>query len=173
MSKCKNISVSEYCHLCQKSNVKLIDIRSPEEYQKEHITDAKNMSLQEIAQHHFAEDEIVVFHCQSGNRTRQAEPFFENLAVKNIYILEGGINDWKKNKQPTVINLKAPFPIMRQVQIIVGFMVLLGIFLSYVISPYFNLLSAFFGAGLLFAGISGTCALANMLRFLPFNKTKK
>ena len=38
---------------------------------------------------------------------------------------------------------------MRQVQIIVGFMVLLGVVLSFTVSQYFAILSGFFGTGLL------------------------
>ena len=172
MSQCENISINEYNDLCQNQRVKLIDIRTPDEYTKEHIKGAINKTLNELNSHDFFEDEIVVFHCQSGNRTRQAEGFFSKLPIKNVYILKGGINAWKKEKLQTVINAKTPFPIMRQVQIIVGFMVVLGIVLSYTISPWFNILSAFFGAGLLFAGLSGTCALANVLMLLPFNKIK-
>lgn len=69
-------------------------------------------------------------------------------------------------------NVKEPLPIMRQVQIIVGFMVLLGVVLSFTVSQYFAILSGFFGAGLLFAGLTGTCGLAVMLEFLPYNKRK-
>ncbi|WP_440617347.1 rhodanese-like domain-containing protein [Cysteiniphilum sp. 6C5] len=172
MSYCQTISIDEYNELCQNQCVKLIDIRAPEEYEKEHIKGAINKTLNELNSHVFSEDEIIVFHCQSGHRTRQAEGFFSKLPIKKVYILKGGMSAWKKANLQTVINAKAPFPIMRQVQIIVGFMVVLGIVLSYIISPWFNILSAFFGAGLLFAGLSGTCALANLLMFLPFNKTK-
>ncbi len=172
MNHCQNISINEYNDLCQNQRVKLIDIRTPGEYINEHIKGAINKTLDELNSYVFSEDEVVVFHCQSGNRTLQAEGFFAQLPFKKVYILKGGINAWKKANLQTIIKTKAPFPIMRQVQIIVGFMVILGIMLSYTVSPWFNILSAFFGAGLLFAGLSGTCALANVLMFLPFNKIK-
>ena len=79
-------------------------------------------------------------------------------------------DQWKQQHKPTQLNRNAPLPIMRQVQIIVGFMVLLGIVLAYFVSPGFMFISAFFGAGLLFAGISGTCGLAKLLMLLPYNK---
>ena len=62
---------------------------------------------------------------------------------------------------------------MRQVQIIVGLMVIFGIVLGLTISPYLSLISLFFDAGLLFAGISGFCGLASLLMFLPYNKSTK
>ncbi len=61
---------------------------------------------------------------------------------------------------------------MRQVQIIVGFMVLLGVVLSFTVSQYFAILSGFFGASLLFVGLTGIYGLAVMLEFLPYNKRK-
>ena len=102
-----------------------------------------------------------------------ADPTFKQLGLNDFFILSGGLTAWKKQGQPTRINTKEPLPIMRQVQIVVGFMVLLGVVLGYVVSPWFHLLSAFFGGGLLFAGLSGTCALANVLMLLPYNKPNK
>ena len=68
------------------------------------------------------------------------------------------------------MNRKAPISIMRQVQIVAGTLVLLGVLLGWLVSPWFFALSAFVGAGLTFAGISGTCAMANLLGFLPYNR---
>ena len=138
MNYCQNISINEYNELCQNQRVKLIDIRTPDEYTKEHIKGAINKTLNELNSYVFSEDEIVVFHCQSGNRTLQAEGFFVKLPLKKVYILKGGINAWKKANLQTVINAKAPFPIMRQVQVIVGFMVVLGIIhiLTHKSDPY-------------------------------------
>ena len=82
MSQCENISINEYNDLCQNQRVKLIDIRTPDEYTKEHIKGAINKTLNELNSHDFFEDEIVVFHCQSGNRTRQAEGFFQSFLLK-------------------------------------------------------------------------------------------
>ena len=59
---------------------------------------------------------------------------------------------------------------MRQVQITAGSMVVLGIVLALLVSPWFMALSAFVGAGLAFAGLSGTCAMASLLAQMPWNK---
>ena len=37
-------------------------------------------------------------------------------------------------------------------------------------SPWFLILTGFFGAGLLFAGLTGTCGMATMLAYLPWNR---
>ena len=59
---------------------------------------------------------------------------------------------------------------MRQVQITAGSMVVLGIVLALLVSPWFMALSAFVGAGLVFAGVSNTCALAAILGMMPWNR---
>ena len=59
---------------------------------------------------------------------------------------------------------------MRQVQIAAGSLVLLGLILSNTVAPAWILLTWFFGAGLVFAGISGFCGMARLLAVVPWNK---
>jgi hypothetical protein len=49
-------------------------------------------------------------------------------------------------------------------------MVLIGVVLGFVVSPWFFALSGFVGAGLTFAGLSGTCAMASLLAVMPWNR---
>ena len=84
-------------------------------------------------------------------------------------MIEGGINAWKEAGLP-VKKGKESISIQRQIQIMVGSAVLLGIGLGLTISPYFYLISAFFGGGLLFAGLSNTCMLAILLAKMPWNR---
>lgn len=175
MTQLRFISSIELQSLYSNNEVVVIDIRNQDEYKREHILGAHNIPLGNIDREKvggIAKEKKVVFHCQSGNRTRQHQKQLLDLGINEVYILEKGINDWKSNNGELKVDKKSPFPIMRQVQIIIGFMVILGIILSYFVSPYFNLLSGFFGLGLLFAGITGTCGLANMLMLLPFNQVK-
>ena len=58
---------------------------------------------------------------------------------------------------------------MRQVQIAAGSLTLLGAVMGYGINPGFYALSAAVGAGLLFAGITGNCTMARMLKQMPWN----
>jgi rhodanese-related sulfurtransferase len=69
-----------------------------------------------------------------------------------------------------VTNRTAPLPIMRQVQIAAGLLVLLGIALAVLVSPWFMALPAFVGAGLVLAGLTGFCGMANLLRHMPWNR---
>jgi hypothetical protein len=59
---------------------------------------------------------------------------------------------------------------MRQVQIVAGLLVLTGVVLGFVLNPAFFGISAFVGAGLTFAGISGWCGMAKLLALMPWNR---
>ena len=170
MTKCKNISVSEMQALQNESPIRIIDIRTADEFAREAIKGAENIPADQLHEAVFQPHEYVVFHCQAGNRTRQCASLLEKINAAGIYILEGGLNAWKQAGQPLAVNNKAPLPLMRQVQIIVGTMVLLGVISGWLVSPWFTLISAFFGAGLLFAGISGYCGMARLLMLLPYNR---
>lgn len=172
MTVIKTISVEECLKVNTRTKSKWIDIRTDGEYLREHIEGAENIEINDLTNKNFGSYDTVIFYCQSGNRTHHAESILKKLNVSTIYILKGGINAWKRAKQPTKINKKSPIPIMNQVQIIAGSLIILGIILSYSINPFFNLLSGFVGCGLLFAGVSRTCMLAKILMLLPYNKTK-
>jgi predicted branched-subunit amino acid permease len=59
---------------------------------------------------------------------------------------------------------------MRQVQIGAGSLVLIGIILGTLVAPGFYALSAFVGAGLVFAGTTGFCGMAHLLARMPWNR---
>ena len=150
----------------------LIDIREPDEYAREHIPGSRLVPLSGFDAADFPKDhdKIAVFHCNSGNRTCQAAPQILSSGFREVYHLEGGLRAWKKAGLAVNINRQAPISIMRQVQITAGALVVLGILLAILVSPWFMALSAFVGAGLVFAGVSGTCAMANVLALMPWNR---
>jgi len=154
-------------------SVVLIDIREQDEYARENIPESRLVSLSKFGNHDFDQDHLdkrVVFHCASGNRTAMAAIELLNTGFSEVYILKNGIAGWKAAGLITRINKKVPICIMRQVQIIVGASMLLGIVLGLLVSPWFFGLSAMMGGGILFAGISGACTMANVLTRLPYNR---
>ena len=84
--------------------------------------------------------------------------------------MEGGLDAWKRAGLPVVADRRQPLELMRQVQIVAGSMVVLGVVLGALVTPWLFLLSGFVGAGLIFAGVTGTCGLANVLRNMPWNR---
>jgi hypothetical protein len=112
----------------------------------------------------------VIFHCQSGNRTCMNFDRLEAVGLPEVYVLEGGLGGWKQAGLPTRLDRKQPIELQRQVMIAAGTLILIGLVLGFLISPWFIALSAFMGCGLVFAGISGWCGLAKLLALMPWNK---
>ena len=86
------------------------------------------------------------------------------------HVLEGGIDGWRACGLPTEIDRKRPIEVMRQVQLVAGGLVLLGAVLALTVAPAFIGLSAFVGAGLMFAGATGWCGMAALLARMPWNR---
>lgn len=145
----------------------LVDIRGADEYARESIAGARNIPPAQLQPQQL--DGTVIFHCRSGQRTQTHAETLKAASRGEAYILEGGIEAWKKAGLPVVRNARAPLEMQRQVQIAAGSLILLGFILGRWI-PGFYWLTAFVGAGLVFAGVSGTCAMAQLLGKMPWNK---
>ena len=112
-------------------------------------------------------DLVVV--CRTGVRATIAA---ESLARtgRRARVLDGGVLAWRRARLP-LREGRRRLPVDRQVQLIAGSMVLTGVGLGLTVIPWFLALAAFFGAGLTFAGATGTCGLALVLMKLPWNAT--
>ncbi len=149
----------------------LVDIRDAEEHARERIPQARNMPLSKLCETSVGRGETaIVFHCKSGNRTRMNAPLLARAAEADAFILDGGIESWKKAGLPVILDKKQPIELMRQMQIAAGGMALLGVVLGFAVNPAFFGLSGAVGAGLLFSGVSGTCAMMRVLKLLPWNR---
>jgi rhodanese-related sulfurtransferase len=151
----------------------LIDIREADEYARERIPGARHHALSRLHASNPARpgDSVLVFHCRSGARTRaNASKLAAAAAGCEVYVLEGGLDAWKRAGLPTAIDRRQPMEINRQVQIGVGSLVLIGLALGALVSPAFYALSAFVGLGLIVAGVSGFCGMARALAMMPWNR---
>ena len=151
---------------------RLIDIRDTDEYAREHIAVAQSVPLDTLpAGLKTVPGETVIFHCQSGARTANHDARLAQAASPaQAFVVEGGIQGWKQAGLVTVEDKSQPLPLMRQVQIAAGLLILLGVVLGYTLSGGFFLLSGFVGAGLLFAGLTGFCGMARLLKIMPWNR---
>jgi Rhodanese-related sulfurtransferase len=152
------------------AGARLVDIRGADEHARERIPGAINVPLDKIS--NLPRDgRPVIFHCKSGMRTAaNAAQLGAAAGSATAYILGGGIEAWRQAGQPTVADRSQPLEIMRQVQITAGTLVLTGALLGAFVSPGFLGLSGFAGAGLMFAGVTGSCGMANLLRVMPWNR---
>ncbi|MGI9421639.1 MAG: rhodanese-like domain-containing protein [Hyphomicrobiaceae bacterium] len=150
----------------------LIDVREPDEYVREHIPEAHLVPLSGFSPEDFPHehDKVAVFHCRSGGRTEAAAAQILRTGFKDVYQLDGGLQAWRQAGLSVNENRRVPISIMRQVQVAAGSLVVLGVILSLLVSPWFMALTAFVGAGLVFAGVSGICTMANILARMPWNR---
>ncbi|GAC1406726.1 MAG: rhodanese family protein [Novosphingobium sp.] len=150
----------------------LIDIREDDEFARRHIPGALSRPLsrfEAVALPEMAGTDVI-FTCRSGMRTAANADRLAAPIGGNAFVLEGGLDGWDRAGLPIEANRKAPLEMMRQVQIAAGSLVLIGVILGWLVSPLFFALSAFVGAGLMFAGISGFCGMARVLALLPWNR---
>ena len=154
----------------------LIDIRETDEFAREHIRGARHVPLSGLDAHDFdrerGEGKIAIFQCQSGRRTDTNRDKLLALGFSQTHVIEGGLNAWRAAGLPSHLDRAQPLPLQRQVQIAAGSLVVLGVLLAVAVSPWFVLLSAFVGGGLVFAGLSGTCALGTLLAAMPWNRVQ-
>lgn len=155
----------------------LVDVREPDEHARERISGSRLVPLSRFdaaqVEALIGPGKIVVMHCKSGRRSADACRLAARLGDKGVqvYSMAGGIEAWKKAALPVACDAKAPgISVMRQVQMVIGASVLAGCALAWFADPKFLVIPAFFGAGLLFAGASGTCALASIIGKMPWNR---
>ncbi|GGG34113.1 membrane protein [Caldovatus sediminis] len=172
----KTISPAEAARLLREEGATLVDVREPDEHARQRIPGARNLPLSQLEEAELAvhQGRPVLFHCRSGART---EGNAERLAAKagpgcQAYIVEGGLEAWRQAGLPVAEDRRQPIEVIRQVQIVAGSMVLLGVLLGALVSPWLYGLSAFVGAGLVFAGVTGTCGMASLLRRMPWNRPR-
>lgn len=148
----------------------LVDIRDPDEYAREHIAEATLLPMAEIMRMPPIEAKAAIFHCRSGHRTQANADTLAAKAACDAYILDGGLDAWKRAGLPIAVDKRRPLELLRQVQIAAGSLVLIASVLGATVSSAFYFVPAFVGAGLLFAGLTGTCALARVLKLMPWNR---
>jgi len=168
----QNLSPVALQQLLDEDRVVLVDVREPSEFASERIAGARRMSLSDFDLDKIPRDRDrqLVLYCRTGSRSAMAAQRLFSAGFDRVAHLAGGLENWKRAGYPTLKNKKAPISLMRQVQIVAGSMVLAGTLLGAFVSPGFLFLSGFVGAGLTFAGFSGTCALGNLLSKLPYNQ---
>jgi rhodanese-related sulfurtransferase len=152
----------------------LLDIREADEHARERIAQAKHLPLSKLdtIAIPFNEGKPVIFHCRSGMRTATNATRLRASTDESCdcYMVEGGLDAWRKAGLPVVADRNQPLDIMRQVQIGAGSMGLIGTLLGLLVSPWFFIVPAFVGSGLLVAGLTGFCGMARMLMIAPWNR---
>jgi rhodanese-related sulfurtransferase len=157
--------------------VRLIDVRSANEFGKERIPDSENIPLNALDDGTLVQlkasgnDLPLCITCQSGVRAEKAAKKMSKAGIQNIYLLAGGLDNWIHEGMPVEGAGRKGIPLDRQVRITIGILVIAGT-AAYYFSEDIRWLAApaFLGAGLIFSGLTGFCGLARILSILPWNR---
>lgn len=154
-----------------KGEAVLVDVREASEHARERIAGSRLMPLSgfDPKEAPTGDGKRLVLHCRSGVRSAQAAALLA-ASGRSVVQLRGGLQAWKAAGLPVEFNPRVPISLMRQVQIVVGSLILVSVGLAAAVSPWFLLLTGFFGAGLLFAGITGMSGMAALLGAMPWNR---
>ena len=168
----KNISVEEsnqQRHL--KNDIPLVDVRTPAEYVSVHADGASSYPMESfnLEQIPFAKDEEIHVICQSGGRSMKVCQKLESVGFTKIVNVEGGTSAWQSAGLP-VVEGKKVMSLERQVRIAAGSLVVIGAVVGQFVHPVGYGLSAFIGAGLVFAGVTDTCGMGMMIAKMPWNR---
>jgi len=150
----------------------LIDVRTPSEYQSLHATYAQNIPLNRLSSDVVKSNPSPLYIiCQSGGRSASACQKLIDAGVTEVVNVAGGTLAWDRANLP-VVRGKSSISIQRQVLMTAGSLILIGVIAGYTFHPGAYLLSGFVGGGLLYAGVTGTCAMATLLAFMPWNNRR-
>lgn len=146
----------------------VIDVRLPAEYRAVHLAPSLLVPLDQIARRReeLPRDRELVIVCRTGSRARLAAAELSGFRTR---ILEGGLTAWQEAGHP-VVEGKAHMSLERQVRVVAGAMAGVGGVLAMAVSPWFGLMPAFVGAGLVYAGMTDRCGMAMLLGKLPYNR---
>jgi len=158
--------------LKQDGQVKILDVRSAMEFSQEHIEPSINIPIDmlsgKIGELSQSKQSYLVL-CHSGTRAAMAADMLMQSGIHTVKVMEGGIARWQKEKQP-VIKGQGGMSLERQVRLIAGSLVLLGIITAWQLHWAFIFISVFVCCGLIYSGLSDNCLMGMMLMKLPYNK---
>jgi len=160
--------------LTEQPGIRLLDVRTPGEYQTAHIRGAFNVPLDRLDEYgreiSKSGGDPIVLVCQSGQRARKADGALRGVGMANLMILDGGVDAWAAAGQPIIRGARR-MSLERQVRIAAGALSATGGFLALFANPLFAVVPAFVGSGLVFAGITDTCMMGMLIAKLPYNRT--
>lgn len=158
--------------LATQPDLSLLDVRTPVEFAEVHVPQAQNVPLDELDPRllQVQKDKPVYLLCRSGQRAGKAAEKLAKEGFVRPVVVEGGTLAWIEAGLPVTHGPIRVISLERQVRITAGLLVLTGILLGWFVHPGFFGLSAFVGAGLIFAGITDYCGMGLLLAKMPWNK---
>ncbi len=171
------IEVTELGGLAANGSIDLIDVRTPPEFETVHSQYAKLYPLDSLdpqsiaAQRSTPDDQPLYMICKMGGRSMKACEKFVAAGITNVVNVTGGTDAWVAAGLPAIHGERKVMALDRQMRILAGSIVLLGVVLSIWWQPAIWI-AGFIGAGLVFSGVSNTCGMIAVLAKMPWNRPK-
>ncbi len=159
-------------------NIEIIDVRTPSEYRSGHIEGARLLPLDELHSENLSQrigekigdpKQTLYLTCQSGFRAGQAAELLADAGYRGVTVIEGGTEAWEKAGLP-MKRCGSAISLERQVQITIGSLIVLKVFFGFTVHELFFALAAFIGSGLIVAGITRWCGMAQLIARMPWNR---
>jgi rhodanese-related sulfurtransferase len=169
------VSLNQWQAMAGEGDV-VIDVRTPAEFASGHIHGSLNLPLNNctpealsdfLVAHSYVGGKVCLT-CKAGQRSQMAAQQLQGWAGE-LLLLDGGVDAIKSGLNVTAQT--KVIPLERQVFIVAGALVLLGVLLGTFAHSGWYGVSAFVGGGLLFSGLTGFCGMALLLAKMPWNNT--
>jgi rhodanese-related sulfurtransferase len=144
----------------------LVDVREADEVAALSVPGALHIPLDQLTERleELPCDQDILFLCRSGSRSGMACERVANL-LPHAKSVDGGIKAWEKAGGAVTVRSRM-IPLMRQVQIVAGLLILAGFFFK----PLWFLVPVV-GIGQTLAGFTGFCGMAKLLQKMPWNRS--
>jgi len=149
----------------------IVDVRTGAEFESEHVPGSRWIPLDRLGERL---DDVRatpaprLLLCRSGARAQKARDLLSKHDIGGLTVIEGGLEAYVA-AGGSVEKRAASMSLERQVRIAAGSLVLVGLILAWTVHAGFAALSAFVGAGLVFAGITDWCGMGLLLARAPWN----
>lgn len=78
----------------RRPGLRVLDVRTPEEYESYHVPTAEHLSLDSLTRTPFRPDETLVLYSEGGAHAAQAWVFLRALGYRKVFFLRGGLYEW-------------------------------------------------------------------------------
>jgi rhodanese-related sulfurtransferase len=169
------ISPLALAELGKQCSVRLIDVRTPEEYRQFHARGATNIPLDQLDPSKLlsGSDDAIYLICRAGSRGQQAcEKLLAANPAARVINVEGGTLAWRAAKLP-VDREREPWTPQKKVRTVSFALIALSILLAIFVHRGFLGISGLVGATLVFIGMTNMRGPGGVIGTQPSNQRKR
>lgn len=170
-SGCTTVTPGElHSRLADHPELQVLDVRSRSEFENSSIAGAQNVPLDRLGHHaaRLAQAGPMVVVCQSGARAGKAGLRLAGAGAEGIEVLDGGMQAWQAAGGAVTVG-RPRWSLERQVRLVAGSLIVAGVLTSVRWHPAVAL-PGMVGSGLVFAALTDTCTMGEVLAKLPYNR---